>query len=192
MWSPFNGAPVASTSPEAQPPSLKWAARFDLISRFSDRLAESASILLIGLGVGNVVLSALGRFLGISLVGNATLEGQWYLFALSFLLGTAGTLRENQHVRVDVLSSRLSERGRAVLDLLGALMLLFPFCVFAVWSTIPMVERSLAIWEASSDPGGLPRWPLKLVVPAAFFLLAVQGMANVLRSWPVILRRNPT
>ena len=181
---------MATTLPETPPASLRWADRIDRLSHFSDRFAETASVLLIGLGVANVVLSSLGRSLGVSLVGNATLEGQWYLFALSFLLGTSGTLRDNQHVRVDVLSSRFTERGRAILDLVGSVLLLFPFCIFAVWSTVPMVERSLAIWEASSDPGGLARWPLKLVVPVGFLLLALQGVANILRSWPVLMRRS--
>ncbi len=84
-------------------------------------------------------------------------------------------------MRVDVLYGRLGARAKAWIDLVGGLGLLLPFCIFALWSAWPTVMNSIQTWEASPDPGGLPRWPIKAVVPVAFALLLAQGVAEVLR-----------
>jgi TRAP-type mannitol/chloroaromatic compound transport system permease small subunit len=82
-------------------------------------------------------------------------------------------------VRVDVLSGRWSPKARAWVDLVGGLALLLPFSAFAAWTTGEMAVRSALIFEGSPDPGGLPRWPIKLLIPFAFGLLALQGLAEV-------------
>ena len=135
--------------------------------------------LMVALGLLNTSMRWLGKQLGENLAGNAGLEGQWYLFSLAFLLAAAPTLARGEHVRVDVLSGRLSARARAWIELAGGLCLLLPFCAFAAWSTGEMAARSLAISEGSPDPGGLPRWPIKLVIPFAFGLLGLQGLVEL-------------
>lgn len=133
--------------------------------------------LTVALGVLNTVTRALGKQLGLSLAGNAALEGQWYLFSLSFLLAAGPALARGAHVRVDVLSAKLSAGARGRIELLGTLTLLLPLCAFGLWSTGEMALRSIQIWEGSPDPGGLPRWPLKLAIPLAFGLLGLHGLA---------------
>ncbi len=134
---------------------------------------------MVALGLLNTGLRWLGKQLGENLAGNAGLEGQWYLFSLAFLLAAAPTLARGEHVRVDVLSGRLRPSTRAWIDLLGGLLLLLPFCAFAAWSTGEMAARSWSIREGSPDPGGLPRWPIKLVIPVAFGLLGLQGLGEL-------------
>lgn len=162
-------------------------------SRFVDALNERVGafaswmvLAMVLVGAGNAVARYAGRFVGMNLSSNAYLEAQWYLFSLVFLLGAAYTLRRDAHVRVDVLYSRLSARGRAWIDLLGSLLLLLPFCVFCVWVSLPSIRNSWSVREGSPDPGGLPRYPIKSLILVAFVLLALQGAVMALRAWRVI------
>lgn len=153
-----------------------------------ERLSDAAGVtvrwlllLLVLLGAFNAVARYLGRFIGIQLSSNAFIEGQWYLFSLIFLLGAGYTLKRQGHVRVDVFYSRLGERARARLDLAGTLGLLFPFCVFGIVFSWPAVRNSWLVRETSPDPGGLPRYPIKTAILAAFALLLLQGIAWAMR-----------
>lgn len=112
-------------------------------------------------------------------------ELQWHLFALLFLLGSAYTLKNDAHVRVDVLyrSRWMSPRGRAVVDLLGTLLMLIPFCLLVITGSAPFVENAYRMGEGSPDPGGLPyRYLLKAAIPIGFGLMLLQGLAMMIRS----------
>lgn len=133
------------------------------------------------LGAFNALARYLGRFLGVNLSSNLYIELQWYLFSLVFLFGAAYALRRNAHVRVDVVYSRLSARARSWIDLLGTLLLLIPFGVLLIWTAWPAVRNSWSVLEGSPDPGGLPRYPLKTMIPLAAGLVVLQGVAEVIR-----------
>jgi len=112
-------------------------------------------------------------------------ELEWHLFALLFLLGAAYTFKHDGHVRVDIFyhGRRMSDRGRAWIDLLGGLFLLIPFCLLIIISAFPFVETAFVMHEGSPDPGGLPyRFLLKASIPLAFVLILLQGLAHMLRS----------
>lgn len=112
-------------------------------------------------------------------------ELEWHIFALIFLLGAAYTLKHDAHVRVDVVyQSRLfSDKARAWVDLLGALLFLIPFCLLVINGSLPFVENSFYLHERSPDPGGLPfRYFLKAAIPFGFTLLLLQGVALVIRN----------
>jgi TRAP-type mannitol/chloroaromatic compound transport system permease small subunit len=139
-------------------------------------------LVMVLLGAWNAAARYLGRFVGVDLASNGFIEAQWYLFSLLFLLGAGATLQKDAHVRVDVLYGRLGPRGRAAIDLAGTVLLLLPFCVFGVVESWDWVLHSWQEHEGSPDPGGLPRYPLKTVVPVAFALLGLQGIALAIRS----------
>lgn len=168
-------------------PSNDFLARFVAgVDRFNSRLGIAVSWLtlaMVAVGAYNAVVRYLGRFTGWNLSSNAYLELQWYMFSLVFLLGAAYALKTNAHVRVDVVYSRLPERWRRRIDLWGSLLFLIPFAVFGLVMSWPAVRNSWAVLEISSDPGGLPRYPIKSVLLVAFALLALQGMAEAVRSW---------
>lgn len=128
----------------------------------------------------NAIARKVGRWAGMNLTSNALIEAQWYLFSAVFLLGAAYALRQNAHVRVDVLYDRLSLRARAWINLLGSLLFLLPFSILMLWVCWGPVAASWAILEQSPDPGGLPRYPIKTLLPAAFVLLILQGLADVI------------
>lgn len=155
------------------------------IDRFSTAVGRGTAwlvLLMVLVGAGNAVARYAGRGLGVNLSSNAWIELQWYLFSTVFLLGAAWTLAEDKHVRVDVLSARLGPRGRAWIDVLGTVTFLLPFCVFGVWVSLPTVQSSWSVLEGSPDPGGLPRYPVKTLIPVAFALLGVQGVSQLIKG----------
>ena len=164
------------------------------VDRHNRRVARAVAWLLLVMvlvGAFNAVARWGERDLGLALSSNALLELQWYLFSLVFLLGAPYALRRSDHVRVDVLYGGLPARGRHWIDLLGGLLLLLPFCLFAVVVSLEFVADSWAEREMSSDPGGLPRWPLKAVVPVAFLLILLQGVSEVLKRLALLRGATP-
>jgi TRAP-type mannitol/chloroaromatic compound transport system permease small subunit len=118
---------------------------------------------------------------GLGMGSNAWLELQWYLFSAIFLLGAGYTLKRNGHVRIDVLAARLTPRARAWIDLAGGLLFLMPLALMMLWLSWPMFMLSYISGEISADAGGLIRWPVKLLIPAGFALLALQGVSEIIK-----------
>lgn len=112
---------------------------------------------------------------------NAWLELQWYLFAAIFLLCAGYTLLRNEHVRIDVLFNRLSHRARAWVDVFGTLFFLLPFASLIIWLSWPVFVDAFVHGEMSTDAGGLIRWPVKLLIPVGFALLALQGISELIK-----------
>jgi len=112
---------------------------------------------------------------------NGLLEIQWYLFAAVFLLCSPYTLQKNEHVRIDVLSGKLSPRGLAVIDVIGTIFFLLPMVVAVLWLSLPLVAESYKINEYSANAGGLIRWPVKILLPIGFTLLALQGVSELIK-----------
>lgn len=112
---------------------------------------------------------------------NAWLELQWYMFAMIFLLGAAHTLKQDGHVRIDLISNRYSPRTRAWVDIVGTVLFLLPMTIGVIYFSYAGVSNSFNIREMSSDPGGLPRWPIKLFIPIGFFLLTLQGFSELIK-----------
>lgn len=116
-------------------------------------------------------------------------ESEWHLFAANFMLAASWTLLRNGHVRVDIFYVKFSIKTKAWVDLIGSILFLLPFCILIVYSSIPFVFDSWAIWEGSSDPGGLPaRYILKSVIPLTFILLALQGISEIIKNAAVITK----
>ncbi len=116
-----------------------------------------------------------------SMSSNAWLELQWYMFAGIVMLGAAYALKMNEHVRVDVLYVRLAPRTCAWIDLLGTIFFLMPAAILIAWMSWPLFWDSLVTGEMSSNAGGLIRWPAKLTIPVGAALLALQGLAEIVK-----------
>ena len=164
------------------PRLLRFADAIDRLNGWAGRAASWLALAMVGIGAYNAVVRYLGRYWSWNLSSNVYLELQWYLFSVLFLLAGAWTLREDAHVRVDVIYARLSPRGKAAVDVAGHLLLLLPFCVLALWTSFPSVRSSWAIREGSPDPGGLARYPLKTLILVSFTLLALQGVSECIRD----------
>src|SRR5690554_4590958 len=160
---------------------LKLAAAIDWMNQQVGRLVYWLGLVMILFGVYNATVRYLGSFIGSNLSSNAYIDIQWYLFGAMFLLGAGYGLRHNVHVRVDVLSSRLSQRAQLGIEFIGTLLFLLPFCAIVLWFSLDWVANSWAIKEMSPNPGGLPRYPIKFVVPVAFGLLLLQGLSQLIK-----------
>ena len=112
---------------------------------------------------------------------NAWLEAQWYLNAAVFLLIAAWALKRNEHVRIDVIAGRLSPKAQAWIDIVGSVFMLLPAVLIIAWYSWPTLLTSWQVQEYSSDPGGLIRWPVRLIIPVAFTLLALQGVSEIIK-----------
>ena len=150
-----------------------------LIDGLTERVGKGAFWLVLIMTIisaGNAVV----RF-AFNYSSNGLLEIQWYLFAAVFLLCAPYTLQKNEHVRIDVLSGKLSPRGLAIIDIIGTLFFLLPMVILILWLSIPLVAESYRITEMSANAGGLIRWPVKLLLPIGFTLLALQGLSELIK-----------
>lgn len=152
-----------------------------LFNRFGDLLGWLSSILFILLLV-NVVYDVVMRY-AFNDVSIAFQEMEWHLFSAVFLLGVPYAIKAGGHVRVDLFYERLSNKAQAIIDLLGTLIFLLPFCLLVAWYGIDFAKESYLLGETSGDPGGLPyRWIIKAMIPLSFFFMAVSGVGLLLHS----------
>lgn len=166
--------------------------QLERIAAFIDGLAEWTGRLVAWLTLAMVLVTCAVVLLryAFNLGWIALQESITYLHAMVFMLGAAYTLRHDGHVRVDIFYRRLSPRGQAWVDLLGALLLLLPVCLFILWVSWDYVAASWSLREGSRDAGGLPLvYLLKSVIPLMALLLLVQGTGQALRSLLVLLGR---
>ncbi len=124
--------------------------------------------------------NAVSRYL-LNASSNAWLEVQWYMFAAMVLFGAPHVLKLNEHVRVDLVYSSVPERVRIWIDILGGFLFLLPMCAVLIYFTWPWFLESWRIGEVSSNAGGLVRWPVKLVLPVGFVLMALQGLSEIIK-----------
>ena len=140
------------------------------------RLANWMVLIACLISAGNAMM----RY-AFDLSSNAWLEVQWYLFAGIVMLGASYTLRLNEHVRVDILYTHLSERGKEWLDLLGAALFLIPSALIIAWLSWPFFHESWVIQEMSTNAGGLLRWPVKIMIPLGFVLISLQAVSEIIK-----------
>ena len=155
---------------------LPIAKKIDYMSEKFGIVANWAVLIACLISAGN----ATSRYL-FNIGSNAWLEAQWYLFAVMVLLGAAYTLRVNEHVRVDLIYGNVSDKTRHWIDLLGGVFFLLPMCTILIWFTWPWFVESWTLNESSNNAGGLIRWPVKLVLPLGFGILALQGFAEIVK-----------
>jgi len=117
---------------------------------------------------------------------NAWLELQWYLFGAAFLLAAAYTLKQNEHIRIDIVYGLFSRRTQHWIDLFGHLVFLMPFTLLMLWYFVPYVLLSYNNGEVSTNAGGLVIWPAKGLLLVGFLLLALQGLSEIIKKIAVM------
>jgi TRAP-type mannitol/chloroaromatic compound transport system permease small subunit len=122
---------------------------------------------------------------------NGLLEIQWYLFAAVFLLGAGYGFLKNSHVRIDFISSKLSDRGRNWVDVIGILVVLIPFCVISIGLGWPFFMQAYTSGEISTNAGGLIRWPVYGLIPLGFALLMLQGVSELIKRIAFLTGNGP-
>ncbi|MGE3618683.1 MAG: TRAP transporter small permease subunit, partial [Gemmatimonadales bacterium] len=142
-------------------PLLGLARRIDRLTDGVFRIIRWLTLVMILIGAINAAARTLTKYTPASLTSNAAVDIQWYLFSLVFLLGAAYGVNREVHVRVDVLYARIRPQLRTWINLLGTLLFLIPFSATMLITSWPAVRNSWAVREASPDPGGLVRYPIK-------------------------------
>lgn len=167
---------------------LKCSRLVDRLSTLVGDTVAWAVLAVVLLSAGNALAR---KFLHIA--SNAALEMQLYLFAAIFLISGAQTFLRNEHVRIDLLLSRLSLRKRMWVDIFGIIVFLLPVAVMTTWMTFPMLVRTFGSGQVSGNTGGLLLWPAWAIAVAGFGLLVLQALSElvkriaVLRGIPVVL-----
>ena len=157
-------------------PLLRFARAIDRLNEFIARWVS-----WLGLAAVLVCAAAASARYALNIGSNAWLEIQWYLNAAVWLLVAGYTLKRHEHVSIDVLAGRLRPRVQAWIHILGGIFMLLPASVIIAWYSWPSLVNSYEIQEYSSDPGGLIRWPVRLLLPLAFALLALQGVSEIIK-----------
>jgi len=155
---------------------LRLSRLIDTLTEQVGRAARWLILLAVLISAGNAV----ARY-AFNASSNAWLEIQWYLFAAVFLLCAGYALKHNQHVRVDVLSGRLSRRAQVWIEILGTLLFLLPVAALILWLSWPVFVDSWRSGEVSTNANGLVLWPARALVPAGFALLLLQGVAELIK-----------
>lgn len=156
--------------------ALKLSHWIDVLNEKVGNIAAWLVLLACLVSAGNASI----RYL-FSNSSNAWLEIQWYMFSGIFLLGAAITLKKNEHVRVDIIYANLTDRGRLWVDALGMTFFLLPAMIVLTKMTWPFFLDAWLTNESSGNAGGLVRWPVKLLLPVGFLLVALQGLSELIK-----------
>ncbi len=153
------------------------------LSRLIDRASERIGHIVYWLVLVAVLISCANAIIrkAFNTSSNSFLEIQWYLFSAIFLFCAGYTLLQNRHVRIDVISGRLSARAQAWIDIVGTLLFLLPMAILIMYLSWPVFVQAYERHEVSTNAGGLIIWPARLLVPIGFFLLAAQGISELIK-----------
>lgn len=156
----------------------------DSFAEWTGRLVSWLALLLVLVTFSVVVL----RY-GFNTGSISLQESILYLHASLFLLTGAYTLKQDAHVRVDIFYRGFSAEHKAWVNLIGALFLLLPVCLFIGWISWDYVSAAWSLREGSRETGGLPYvYLLKTLIPLGIILLALQGVSQVLASLVILLK----
>jgi TRAP-type mannitol/chloroaromatic compound transport system permease small subunit len=152
-------------------------------SKAVDWLNTQIGKYIIWLILASTVISGVNAMVrkGFNYSSNAFLEVQWYLFAAAFLLAAGYTLLNKEHVKIDVISSRMSKRSQIWIDVIGFTLFLTPVCLAILWYGTPFFLQGFRSGEMSSNAGGLIRWPVYIMMPLGFGLLLLQGFSELIK-----------
>lgn len=154
------------------------------IDRANEIVGKSVSwliLLAVLVSAGNAIIRKT-----FNMSSNAWLELQWYLFGAAFLLAAAYTLKQNEHIRIDVVYGMFSRRVQHWIDLLGHIFFLMPFVILMICYFVPYVSLSYRSGEMSSSAGGLILWPAKSLLLLGFLLLGFQGVSEIIKKVAII------
>jgi TRAP-type mannitol/chloroaromatic compound transport system permease small subunit len=154
------------------------------IDAFNERVGRWLAWLILVAVVISTVNAVIRKVFNTS--SNAWLEAQWYLFGAVFLGCAAYTFLKNEHIRIDIVSSKMSQRYRNTVELVGHVLFLMPLCLMMIWYGFPFFYSSFRIGEMSTNAGGLIQWPAKLMIPLGFCMLFAQAISETIKRVGVI------
>jgi TRAP-type mannitol/chloroaromatic compound transport system permease small subunit len=159
-------------------PLLKFSLGVDWMTEQIGRIIMWLVLVVTLISAGNAIVRK-----AFDWSSNALLEIQWYGFAAVFMLGAGYVFLRNAHVRIDFVSSHLSPRTRNIIDIIGIVVVLVPFCLLCIHLGWPLFVNALKSGEMSQNAGGLIRWPVYFMIPAGFTLLLLQALSELIKRF---------
>lgn len=158
------------------------------LSRAIDRLSEAIGKSVMWLILVAIIISAVNAVIrkAFNMSSNAWLEAQWYLYGAAFLLAASYTLKQNEHIRIDIVYGLHSRRRQHWIDLFGHIFFLLPFVVLMTWMLIPYAWQAYSIGQVSTNAGGLIIWPARALLAAGFILLTAQAISEIIKKIAVM------
>ena len=157
---------------------LKLERGFD---KFADMIGYTTAFIMV-LMILNVTYDVIMRYF-FNTGSIAMQEMEWHLFSVIILLGISYTLKEDGHVRVDLIYDRLTQKKKAKINMVGVVLFIIPVALLIAVESIPFVIESFNSNEQSGDPGGLPyRWLVKSLIPLSFFLLIITSIGFFIKN----------
>lgn len=176
--------PATSTTKPAPPAESQLRRLARRIDTWQDAFGRALAWLMLVMVL--VVFSDVVLRYALNVTSVFTQELEWYLFAITYLLGAGYVMLYDEHVRVDIVYSRLSPRRKAWLNFILLFVFFFPSCFLIIYTTWPFFRNAYRVLEGSPDPGGIPaRWALKAVIIIAFAVLAIQGFSQAVKNYYV-------
>ncbi len=165
---------------------LKLSRLIDGVNQGIGKAATWLVLVVVVISAGNAVM----RY-AINWSSNGLLEIQWYLFSAIFMLCAAYVLLKNEHIRIDVIAGRFSARTQNWIDVFGILVFLLPMVLLTLYLSWPVFMNAWTTGEGSPNPGGLVRWPVRLLMPIGFFLLTLQGVSELIKRLAFLAGKAP-
>jgi TRAP-type mannitol/chloroaromatic compound transport system permease small subunit len=165
---------------------LKLSGLIDGINHAIGKAATWLILVVVVISAGNATF----RY-SLNWSSNALLEIQWYLFSAIFLFCAAYVLLKNEHIRIDVIAGRFSERTQNWIDVFGIIVFLMPMVLLTLYLSWPVFMNAWTTGETSPNPGGLVRWPVRLLMPIGFFLLVLQGISELIKRIAFLTGNGP-
>ena len=165
---------------------LKFSALVDGINERIGKAATWLVLIVVVISAGNAVM----RY-GINWSSNGLLEIQWYMFSGIFLLCAGYVFLKNEHIRIDVVAGRFSARTQNWIDVFGILIFLLPMALLTMYLSWPVFMNAWHTGEGSPNPGGLIRWPVRLLMPVGFLLLTLQAFSELVKRLAFVTGNGP-
>jgi len=154
----------------------------DAVTTLLGKVSWWLALVMVFIGAINVITRYVGRTIGVSLGGTEYIVLQTYAYNVIFLVGASYVLRKDAHVRVDILFANLSQRGKAIVDVIGTLVFLIPFAWLGLYLSDRYVATSWRQLEVNMNAGGIPIYPIKTVITIAFALLLMQALSELIKN----------
>ena len=160
---------------------LSLSALIDRVNEIIGKAMGAAILAAVLISAGNAVIRK-----AFNMSSNSWLELQWYLFGAAFMLAAAYTLKQNEHIRVDIFYASRSRRTQHWIDLLGHVFFLMPFVLLMSFMLVPYAVRAYVNGEISTNAGGLLIWPARALLALGFILLSFQGLSEIIKKIAVL------
>lgn len=160
---------------------LSLSAPIDRVNEIIGKAMGAAILAAVLISAGNAVIRK-----AFNMSSNSWLELQWYLFGAAFMLAAAYTLKQNEHIRIDILYGAFSRRTQHWIDLLGHIFFLMPFVLLMSFMLVPYAWRAYVNGDISTNSGGLVIWPARALLALGFILLSFQGVSEIIKKIAVM------